>query len=162
MKVHLTKGDIMELVSDCWSPKGDWTLWYNLTLNKFWQISIHRHFWQDIVPLGCGQTWKWASDSLRYTYHFIPPWPHFMITNQFSLTCPIFHCSVFVTVPLSVITSSEHLSAPFTKLLSCWKWESTKQCNSAEQKKRRKYYLETLAQMAFIFLTKHPCEVFCQ
>lgn len=117
MKVHLTKGDVIELRDDYWSPKGDWTLWYNLTLNKCWQISIHEHFWQDIVTSGCGQTWKWATDSLQYTHHFILPCLHFVITNQFSLTCPIFHCSIFVSVPLSVITSSEHLSAPFTKLL---------------------------------------------
>ena len=162
MKAHLTKGDLTELGGDCWSPKGDWALWYNLTLNKCWQISIHKHAWQDRVPSGCGQTWKWVTDNLRYTLHFLPPHPHFMITNQFPLMCPIFHCGVFVSVPVSVITSSENLSAPFTKLLLCRKWASTKWSNSAEQKRRKKCYPETPAQMAFLFLRKHPSEVFCQ
>lgn len=85
-----------------------------------------------------------------------------MITNQFPLTCPIFHCSVFVSVPESVITSSEHLSAPFTKLFLRRKWASTKWCNSAEQKRRKKCCPETPAQMAFTFLRKHPSEVFCR
>lgn len=136
MKAHLTKGDITELAGNRWSPKGDWTLWYNLTLNKCWQISIHEHFWQDIVPSGCGQSWEWATDSLQHTYRFLPPWLQFMITNQFPLTCPIFHCSIFVSVPLSGITSSEHLSAPFTKLLFCWKWEykAMQFCRTKEKK----------------------------
>lgn len=162
IKVHLTKEDMIQPEGNYSSPKGDWSLWYNLTLNKRWWISIHQHFWQDAVPSGCGQTWKGATANLQHMHRSIPLRPHFMITNQFSLMCPIFHCSIFVSVPLSVITSSEHLSAPFTKLLffllKVREYKAVQFCRTKEER----CYLESPAQMAFIFLTKQPHEVFCQ
>jgi hypothetical protein len=81
-----------------------------------------------------------------------------MITNQFSLMCPIFHRRFFILAPLSVITSSERLSVPFTKLLfslQVGEYEAVQFSRTKEERKKP-------AQMAFIVLTEHPCELFCQ
>lgn len=66
MEVHLTRGHGAR--DNCSSPKGDLSLWYNLTLNSCWQMSIHQHCWQDRAAPG----WEHTCCTHTHTavYHF--------------------------------------------------------------------------------------------
>lgn len=124
-------------------------------------MSIHPHFRQDLGPPGCGQTWTGARDS-RWQTHLCTTLLVFYDYKSVFSDMPHFSPQ---HPPLGAFISCNFIRAfecTIYKIAFFAETESTKQCNSAEQKRRKRCSLETPAQMAFSFLAKPPREVFCQ
>lgn len=135
MKVHLTKGDGIELsMNQCLKFKRKLNLWvaWHYTSGGF--IRIPKHFNKLGVPSGCGQTCKRP----QCTHRFISPCLHFYNYESAFFDAPRIsgqHLHLGTFISYHVIGAFE---CTVYKIAFLPQLENPKQCNFPEQKREER------------------------
>lgn len=155
MRVHLTKGDGIELsMNQCLKFKRKLNLWVAWHYTSGGLIHIPKHFNKLGVPSGCGQTCKRP----QCTHRFISPCLHFYIYesasfNALYISGQHLHLGTFI---------SYHVIGAFECTIYKIAFSPSARESEAVQFSRTKEGRKKPAQMVFIVLTEHPWKLFYQ